>query len=135
MVALCVEKRGRPTALRLSRAADCCVEARFCAASKQDKQRSKKAELEISYLQRRIVGLGMCRCRDTAKGLWRYGFIYFIEAVRVPRSFGRRRSFVVVRKSSPATPPFTFVKSRKVLLYCVHVRYTVYCCVLTRSIN
>ena len=77
MVALCVEKRGRPTALRLSRAADCCVEARFCAASKQDKQRSKKAELEISYLQRRIVGLGMCRCRDTAKGLWRYGFIYF----------------------------------------------------------
>ena len=30
MVALCVEKRGRPTALRLSRAADCCVEARFC---------------------------------------------------------------------------------------------------------
>ena len=129
MVALCVEKRGRParpTALRLSRAADCCVEARFCAASKQDKQRSKKAELEIdkvSYLQRRIVGVPMSR------------YDFTLEAVRVPRSFGRRRSFVVVRKSSPATPPFTFVKSRKVLLYCVHVRYTVYCCVLTRSIN
>ena len=37
---------------------------------------------------------------DTAlsKGLWRYGFT--LEAVRVPRSFGRRRSFVVVRKST-----------------------------------